>query len=409
MATNLKELINDKVVSLIIIIITGAVYLGTQISSPTPYNHFTRLAHAFINGKVCLENPPTYLELTGRDGDTIRCVPYPPMPAFVALPVVLLLGVEFSQTTVAVIFGSISVGLFFLISKRLTSLNTAIFASIALGIGTNYWYLATDGSSWYIAHVLAVFFICTALLVIQFQKNSFQTMSTKSFSKWFMAGLLIGAAYWSRLPAVLISPFFLYLALRDDWKNQKNLLNALLFSVGLGLFFTANMYYNYVRFQNPFENGYYFIQGVQEESWFSKGKINFSYLPQNIEFILFKMPPSYENFPYIQPSLHGMALWLTSPFLLMLPFALFKNNLTRIMLLVSGLMLGPGLLHGTPGFAQFGYRFAMEATPLFILAIILSIQHSKKLKVLFIGLLLCSIGINFWGIYYIRTLNIHGW
>lgn len=383
-----------------IMITVLTIYWLTKLDPPTPHNHFVRLASAMLQGNLCLSDPPTHLELTGRDGDSVRCVAYPPMPAVVLLPFVILLGVDTSQTLISITFGLVSIVLLYVLFERRYGQRYAALGAITLALGTNFWYLATEGSSWYIAHVLAVFFISAALLLVTIDPR---------YISWLLAGLCIGAAYWSRLPAILVIPFFLYILVTSSLPVKKLINYVLMFSIGLSVFFVANMAYNYARFQNPFENGYTFIQGVQDEPWFTQGKIHYSYLPRNIEFMITKMPPTWDYFPYIQPSLHGMALWLTSPFLLLLPLALFKNHLSRAALIVGLLMLGPGLMHGTPGFSQFGYRFAMEATPLFILAILETIKDSKKLTYLYIALLILSIAVNFWGVYFIRILGAYGW
>ena len=72
-----------------------------------------------------------------------------------------------------------------------------------------------------------------------------------------------------------------------------------------------------------------------------------------------------DAFPYLKPDLTGLSLTLSAPFLFWAVKA--RGPLVAITWLSVGLVLLPDLMHGSWGFAQFGYRFILDAVPLLLL------------------------------------------
>src|SRR4030042_3502079 len=172
------------------------IYLSTGPAQPTPYNYFVRLAEAFSRGRIYLTEAPSWLnELIPLQGKYF--VVYPPMPAIILLPFVFFFGPNFSQTFFSNLLGAFNVVLVFLILGKLKiGKRTQIWVTILFALGTNHWFLASIGSAWYLAHLVAVFFI---LLAIR------ETLGSK---RALLVGLFLGAAFWSRLPTILAFPFF---------------------------------------------------------------------------------------------------------------------------------------------------------------------------------------------------------
>lgn len=408
----------NYLIAVLLILTTLLIYSQTRFNDSTPHNHFILLAESFLQGKVYLEDPPIHLELTGRDGDHIRYVAYPPMPAIMAMPFVAFNLFDKSQTIIAIVFAALSSGLFYLLTIRIFKYRVyAFLLTISLMFGTNLWYLATEGSSWYIAHVLAIFFIILALLTINLRRENEQLIASPKLTRWLGAGLLIGAAYWSRLPAILVTPFFLYVLFFSlnvhssfhipqisEILKKKWHLFALL--AGIGFFVMCNGIYNYIRFGTFADAAYVKIQNVLNEPWYKDGIFSINYLKGNLEFFFLRTAPRTDQFPYFKPSIVGMSFFLTSPMFLLLPLVKWRKGWVVAAVLTGILMLIPGLLHGTPGFSQFGYRFAAEATPLFLLA--LGTLLEKKYGFILIPLIALSIAINYWGIYFIRVLHLTG-
>ena len=72
--------------------------------------------------------------------------------------------------------------------------------------------------------------------------------------------------------------------------------------------------------------------------------------------------------------------------------------------LATALIAIPILMHGTYGFAQFGYRFAVDVHPFLFLILIYALP--KKLGKVHWLLLFLSILVNAWGVVWI---NKFGW
>lgn len=391
----------------LLFLITLIIYYITN-GGPTPYNYFVRLADAFLNGRLYLiENPSWLTELIPVNGKYY--VIYPPMPALVIIPFVALKGVTFDQTLASIFIGSLNSILVYLLIKKIFSDGTkkaeftALWMAILFTFGTIYWFLASVGSAWYFAQVTAVFFLFLALNEV-FGK-----------SRPWVIGLLLGAAYWSRLPVILSIPFFLIM-LKDQRLNEigknvnpsfKNyLLSIFPFFLCLGLFVGLNFLYNYFRFETIFDVAYLMPTDIMKEPWFSKGLFNLAYIPSHLEILFFKGPIFLSTFPYIQPSWAGMAIWMTTPAFI---FAI-KSPRDKITLACWSAIVPIAILvmsHGSTGFTQFGYRFAVDFYPFLLILTARGItSHMRWYHKLLIGI---SILVNLWGVLWINKFGWVGW
>jgi hypothetical protein len=85
---------------LFLFVLVFIVYLFTK-AHPTPYNYFVRLADAFLHLRLSLlENPPWLNELVPFQGKYY--VIYPPMPALVSIPFLILFGPFVDQTLISI-------------------------------------------------------------------------------------------------------------------------------------------------------------------------------------------------------------------------------------------------------------------------------------------------------------------
>jgi len=175
------------------------------------------------------------------------------------------------------------------------------------------------------------------------------------------------------------------------------------FLMGLLPFLIFNALYNFIRFGVLWDKGYTLIPGVLDEPWYQFGIIHPSYITRHLKVIFTALPVIKPEFPYIFPSLSGLAVWITSPALLLVLFAPFKKTIIRIALLAIALISLPVLMHGTTGFAQFGYRFIIDFIPFVFLIIIYALP--EKLRWWHWGLLLISILVNAWGVVWINKFD----
>jgi len=351
------------------------------------------LADAFANGRIyLLENPPWLNELIpGEQGKFF--VAYPPMPAIVAFPFVVLLGQNFPQQVLAHLLGA---GFAVLTSKLALKITNnkrvAIWIGFLAAFGNIIWFLAATGSSWYLGQVTAAFFLMAAIYETFSQKRS------------FLIGVFLGAAYLSRVHTILSLPFFAYLLLGKLALSKDNIKKLFWFLLGLSPFLFFNAVYNFARFGVLWDKGYTLIPGVLDEPWYTLGLIHPSYIERHLKVIFTALPVLKNQFPYIFPSWEGLAIWLTTPAFIFALKAPFKKAIIKISLLAIALISIPILLHGTYGFAQFGYRFAVDVYPFLFLILIYSLP--KKLRYYHWLLLAISILVNTWGVVWINKM---GW
>jgi hypothetical protein len=393
-------------VCLLVFLVTFVVYYLTgEEGGATPYHYFVPLADAFLHGRLyVLEKPPWLNELIPIDGKYY--VIYPPMPAILLLPQVAISGLKANQTLASVFWGSVNVSLVYLLTRKLTN-NTRlqVWMTLLFGFGTIHWYLASIGKAWFFAHVTSFLFLTLAI---------YETFTKQ---RPFLIGLLLGASYWSRIPTILSLPFFLIM-LSDKWLDKAkdssifgriNFMPLFKLGCGVGIFVILNFFYNYVRFNTPFDIAYS-IQAREEPWFYPKGLFNISYIPKHLWIFFLKPPVFTSNPPYVMPSLMGMSILITTPAFIYSVFAGIRN---KIAFACWSAVIPIALLsfaHGGVGWIQFGYRFAMDFYPFLLVLTTFGIKSDLETdsNLRWDQKLLICLGIlvNLWGVLWI---NKFGW
>jgi hypothetical protein len=256
-----------KLVS-IFFILSLVIYFLTS-AGKTPYDYFTRLGSAFLQGKYYLEeNPPWLSELIPTE-DKKYYVVYPPMPAILSIPLVAIYP-NFEQQHLAHILGAGIVALTILIAAKFNKdTKFLIFIGLLVSVGNIIWFLSSVGSSWYLGQISAAFFMTAAI---------YEALGKK---RTYLTGIFLGAMFLSRIHTVLVFPLFLYLYFdKKEWlKNYVGL------AVGGLPFLAFNFYYNFIRFGTIFDQAYFILPAVLNEldkPWFINGVANPVYIPDNI-------------------------------------------------------------------------------------------------------------------------------
>lgn len=380
-----------KLVS-IFFIATLVVYF---ITSPgkTPFDYFTRLADSFIEGKYYLnENPPWLSELIPV-GENKYYVVYPPMPAFVSIPFRYIFGERFQQQYLAFLMGAGIVALTMSISWIFKKdKKQLIFIGLLTAFGNIIWFLSSVGSSWYLGQVSAAFFL-TAAIYESFKRK-----------RAILVGIFLGAAFMSRLHTILSFPLFMYLFFdKKSW-----FMNYFKIGIGAVPFLGFNFYYNFIRFGTIFDKAYLLIPGLLDEPWFKNGLFNIKYMPEGLKTMFLSLPRVSKEFPYLTPSWYGLSIFITSPILIFTLFSSLKDKLnlfTWLSILPIAILI---LSHGTTGFSQFGYRFAVDFYPLLFLLIIKYFSVNKIAKIHWL-LLFFGILVNLWGVLCINKFGLVGY
>ena len=357
--------------------------------SQSKATHYAYLAESFLHGRVDLDLTPeesrTLIELVPHHGRVY--VAYPPMPALLLMPFVALFGKSFPTSILSIGLAACVVALTYVVLRRYgVPIDVSTWVTALFGFGTCFWYTSLSGSSWYLAHVTAVFFLVLALIEAYGRRRP------------VLIGLLVGAATLARLPVLLATPYFVYLVLHDERPRLRKVC-ALLLSVGL--FILANMAYNWVRYRQVLDVGYVMIPGVLTEPWYRLGILHPSYLPRNIYAVLFQPPVLIDRFPWIIPTKFGLSLLFTTPALLLILDGRADAS-SRALALTALFIALPGLLHGWPGGAQFGYRFSLDYTPFLMLLTAKGIGTRMSVKARILIALSCCISL--WGLRYVRWI-----
>lgn len=341
-------------------ILSVVLYLVT-VSERVTLDSFVPLADGFLHGRLSIDQPMPWLELVPRPEGGFYS-PFPPMPAVVLLPFVGLFGPGFDQGIATALFGGANVTLLWLLLRHVgVASMPAGWLTAAFAIGSVHWWAAGTGTVWLHAQIVAIFFALLALH-LAFRR------------RWpFVAGLLLGCAAASRLPMGLTLPLYLALFMGlafPPWLRRPSadeLRAGALVLAGIAIPAALVAAYNLARFGSPFEFGYGMIPGVLDEPWYAQGILSVDYIPRHLHLIFMRGFDYVDAFPWLRPNWSGASLVLTLPILLWLVKARSSTPLIAYGWVAVGLGLLPDLLHGAPGFAQFGYRFILDVLPIMLL------------------------------------------
>ncbi len=332
--------------------VVGYVLAGWN--APTVYDYYGRLADAFVHGRYwLLENPPWLNELLSC-GDGRWCVAYPPLPAVLAIPL-LAFGTATAQDIVSQLCGGASAGVLYLALRGYGAPRwVAVTGALLSAFGTTLLFTSADGRSWYAAHAVAMLFTTIAFLI-----------AARGGPAWGV-GAAIGLATLSRLPVAAAAPALaLLVARRGDMPFRAALGRV----VAGGLpFFVVYVGYNLLRWGTVTDAGY--ARLTEGDFFFDHGLFSLAYLPRHLYAIVMEPPDFVPNVWYfLRPRFVGMSLFLTTPALLFV-FAGLQDIRRSVVVaataLAAGLALLPDVTHATVGFAQFGYRFSIDAQPFLI-------------------------------------------
>ncbi|HEX2765132.1 MAG TPA: hypothetical protein VHR55_00625 [Candidatus Limnocylindria bacterium] len=347
------------------------------------------LAEAFANGRLHLVEDRPWLELVPRAGGG-QYVPLPPVPALTLLPFVPF--GELDGNVYGSIVGGLNVALaWWLLAGWGVAPSPRRWLVVGFA-GTTHWWVAGMAGPHHYAQLCGVLFTLLALnLAVR--------------GRWPMAaGLLLGLAAGSRLPMGLALPVLLGLY-GGGWRPHRSWLPVL---AGLALPALAVAWYNVARFGSPFDFGYARIPSgehglVTDEPWFRDGILSITYIPRHIEVMLFELPDLVPQPPWLRPNLSGMSLLLTGPFLFLAFLA--RGRHAGLLWIGVALVLAPDFLHGSWGFAQFGYRFILDAVPLLLL--LLGLAYRERASWVLIATILVGIAVHAYGIWAITVLGFY--
>ncbi len=387
---------------LTLLAVYAAVAGGERLLHHTPYNHFALLAEAWLRGHLDLGgSPPDYAQ--GNDFALYAgkwYVPFPALPALLILPLVYLAGdaeiVRDAQFFVWL--APLGPVLLFAALERYRALGRSprtrvenLLLMLSFALGSVYFFTAVQGSVWFAAHVVAVAFT-----------GAYVFFSVDARSPW-LAGLMLGLAYWSRAPLLFAAPLFLLESMRASTRPEVAAVQAgtwsrlwrfaaridarrwarlaVPFAVPLALCFGLSLWHNAARFDDPFDVGYRHLQIAWSGRIDKWGLFHYHYLAKNLGVVLTSMP-------WVEPfriNAHGLALWITTPVYLYLLWPKAQRPGYRALLLTAAAVGVPELFYQNTGWMQFGYRFSNDYAVFLFVALALSRPRFGPLFWLFTG------------------------
>jgi hypothetical protein len=393
-------------------------------------------------------------------------------PAFLLVPFAWLWGLDVNQTLISVLLCGITAVLAFAITRRFSDHVPTQLGLTALAMfGTTLWFSGSSGDVWHFAHATTVLFLFATIYATVVMRNP------------LLAGVFVGAAFMCRAPAGLAGLFPL-IAFSDRWlvvDRSRPWWQAVRFrplvelAVGVTPFIVLFLVVNYLRFGSPFESGYSYGEQVHQIdlAWrWPYGLINPAYIPLHVELFWKGMPIFSGNGSYVWPSWAGMAMWATSPALLIGLFQHLRRYsraaLVTLLLVIAacafivigsifrqlklsealpaslplGLELAPFWLlialavtlaigfrdrlviaawaaiiaitlfdwmFAATGWSQFGYRYGLDFMPFLWLLVVKAVP---RLRWYHVALIVASILVNLWGVLWIFQFaprSLFGW
>lgn len=380
----------------LIYVICTAVYFGfaarNRITEHTPYNHFAFVADSWLHGRLDMRGPPPPYA-AGNDFAQFEgkwFVSFPPFPAVWLLPWVKIgRVVENVRDGQAYLWlAGLGPAVLFLVLEKLRRTGKSSrseganwMLSLLFAFGTVYWFTAEQGTVWFAAHVVGV---ALAAAYVLFSIDAERPV---------LAGLMLGCAWLTRTPMLLLGIVFALEALRvsmrgglperkggnllllyDGWQaiDLKKLLKLwALFLIPVAAAIGFALWYNYARFKSPFVFGHEYLTVAWRSRIEKWGLFSYHYLGRNLAVAFTSLPWLNQVPSKLQINTHGLALWFTSPFLLWLLWP--RKWDWQYFVYTTGVLIvfGMDLLYQNSGWSQFGYRFSNDFSVLLIVMLAL--------------------------------------
>jgi hypothetical protein len=408
-----------------------------RLARPSPAPHFVYQADAWLHGRAAIDPPligddwakvetvaladgsqlrgrrlitrPMFRALDGREVPiaqiqrslgTTAYMSFPPLPTVIMLPSAALAGRAGNDVIPTLLVAALIPPLCLLALRRLAeaglsrrSVADDLWLVATLAFGSVALFSAVQGKVWFTAHVVGV------VLALIYAWASIEARRP------VIAGLALGAAALTRTAMAFMVILFLWEAWRvhggrTAWRVARPKLvrelgrSVLAFAAPVLGFAIAGMAYNYIRFGAPTEFGHTYLEVRQQAQIEQFGLASYHYLGRNLAVALTLLPELLPRPPYIQISGHGLALWVTTPILLLVLWPRDKPPIHRALWLSIAAVALPSLLYQNSGWVQFGYRFSLDYLVLLILLLAIG---GRPLTWLVKALIIVGIAVNLFG------------
>ncbi len=317
---------------------------------------------------------------------------FPPFPAVLLLPQAALFGADASDVDLSVVIAALALVLCLATLRRLAAaglskrtLTDDLWLTAAFGAGTVFYVAAVQGRVWYLAHTVGVALAFGYLLCAIEARRP------------VLAGVCLGLAAVTRTPMAFMFPLFLLEAWRVGGGRAELRTIALRvarFAAPVVIIAIAAMVYNHARFGRPTEFGHSYLAIVQQGNIEAHGLMSLHYLSRNLAVTFALVPDLSLSSPYVTVNPHGIAVWFTTPLLLLVLWPRERGPLHRALWISVACVALPGLLYHNSGWYQFGHRFSLDYLPM--LFVLLAIG-ARPLGWVARGLIIAGIAVNLFG------------
>lgn len=462
-----------------------AVYWWSDPVHSNRYAHFVWQADAFLHGRAWFAYPvhggvnlatgalfpgvpdndyyqDVYPLRDAAGNDLGRALlPFPPLPALVLLPFVAAYGLFTDQQAIAIVLGGLGVlATWWMLGGLALRLSVRVLVTLILATGTAWWWAAAVGTTWYLAHLVALGLAMLAVGVtlrhdprasgetaleederLAGEHDAAGPMASGLRRAWastwpldrsqILAGLLLGLSATARLPLVFAAPWFVFVGgggsrLRRMVSTGVGAVLPVAALVGYTLLTTGSFIHPGYEYQYQLEARGYPTLGYHPD-WSVE---DVRYIPGNIGIMLGSLPvvapdvkPNTLGFgapvelcvppdsqrslfdpacPLAMPVDLGTSLVLSAPGLLLALFALRRSRLVRLKVgavLAVTLIALFNLAHFSQGWVQWGYRFSLDFLPFLLPLVALgAMREDGRPRRLAYVLLVAGAVVNAWGV-----------
>ncbi|MBW1871715.1 MAG: hypothetical protein JRJ19_06600 [Deltaproteobacteria bacterium] len=352
-------------VALCIFSATSADRLIKQSEGP----HFVYLADAFLHGQVHnFVKAPNDNDWIRYEGKTY--VSFPPVPAILMLPGVVVFGINFNDVIFTLLFAALNVLLMFLVLQMLVreklssmSVRQNLWLTALFGFGTVNFSCSILGEVWFTAQVIGVTFTLAYILC------------ATRVRKPLLAGLFLALAFDTRVNLAFTVSYFalqLFFPRNENGSfaagNVKAILKkSILFSIPILVVGALQMWMNHLRFHSLFEFGHSYLSGPAGNRIDQHGLFAFHYFEWNLRALLLRLPTLGNKFPWIGYNAYGLSIFLTTPIFIRLFWPRARPWIYSILWATAIPALLVPLFYQNSGYVQFGYRFALDITPYLVM------------------------------------------
>ncbi|MGH2377544.1 MAG: hypothetical protein ACRDGT_03645 [Candidatus Limnocylindria bacterium] len=351
----------DARIALVLAALAAAAYVAFGWGEETAHDHHGRLAAAFLEGRWWLVEPPSWLSGLVPCGPSAGplpdrwCVVHPPLPAVLSVPFLVSGSTALAQGLMAQIAGGASAGPLYLGLRAFGTPRWVALAGVVLSaFGTTLLFSSADARAPFAAHSVAMLFGSIAFAA-----------AARGGPPW-LVGAAIGLGALARLPVAAAAPALALLAARKAGVPFAPVLARVILA-GLP-FALVYLGYDLLRWGSVTDTGY--TRLIQGDVFFSHGLFSPAYLPRQLEAIFLEPPDIVEATPwFLRPRFIGMGLFFTTPAFVWAFAALRavrRDAAIAATALAAVLVLLPGLLYGSVGQPQFGYRYSIDAQPFLV-------------------------------------------